>query len=73
MQPTSGEDVAAFVLWVEDTHASLGMDMRSVLRVFSPRLPGEVQQEIEASIEILHVWGFVRSLDWEVVVDYAKY
>ena len=43
MQPASGEDVAAFVLQVEDMHASLGMDMRSVLCTFFPHLPAELQ------------------------------
>ena len=73
MQPASGEDADAFVLWVEDTHASLGMDMRSVLHAFFPGLPAELQQKIETSIKMSHVWGFAWSLDWEVVVNYAKH
>ena len=50
--------MAAFVLRVEDTHISLGMDMRSVLHAFFPCLPGELQQKIEISIEISLIWGF---------------
>ena len=73
MQAASGEDVAAFLLRVEDTHVSLGVDMRSVLRVFFPRLPRELQQKIETSIEMSHIWGFVQSLDWEAIVNCAKY
>ena len=72
MQPALGEDAAAFVLWVENTHASLGMDTRSMLYAFFPCLPGELKQKLEASIKISHTWGFVRCLDWGVVVNYAK-
>ena len=57
MQPASGEDAAAFVLRVEYTHASLGVDMRSVFRAFFPLLPRDLQQKIEASIKISHIGG----------------
>ena len=73
MQPAPRENAAAFMLWVEHTHASLGMDTRSALYAFSPRLPGELQQKIETSIEMSHVWGFAWSLNWEPVVNCAKY
>ena len=45
MQPASGEDATAFVLCVEDTCASLGMDKRSMLHVFSPVYPGNYNRE----------------------------
>ena len=45
MQPALAEDAADFVLWVEDTCVSLGMDMRSVLCVFFPHLPRELKQK----------------------------
>ena len=62
MQPVSGEDAAAFVLQVEDTSTSLGVDMRSMLRTSFSHLPRELQQKIEPSIEISHIWGFAWSL-----------
>ena len=55
MQPASGEDAAAFVLQVEDTHTSLGVNTRSVLRTFFPHLPGELQQKIETSIDMSNI------------------
>ena len=61
------------MLWIEDTGMSLGMDMRSMLYAFFPHLPGELQQKIETCIEMSHIWGFALSLDWEAVMNYAKY
>ena len=43
MQPTLAEDVAAFVLQVEDAYVSLGVDTRSVLCAFFPYLPGALK------------------------------
>ena len=42
MQPALGEDVSTFLLWVENTRASLGVETRSALHAVFPCLPGEL-------------------------------
>ena len=51
------------MLQKEDINVSLGMDTRSMLSTFFSHLPGELKQKIVESIKILHVCGFVQSLD----------
>ena len=55
MQPAPGKDIAALILRVEGTQASLNVDINPMFCALVLHLPGGLKQKLKASIKMSYV------------------